>query len=164
MILNSIVCIIVIPNLHDLNRRGNPALWYPTVVNFILFYASFWKNLNPSAGKRRTWIFFSAFFVLCSVSIMFNFSRFLPGIIKKIIPFPFLYYYLLYICQLLIIVFFYIKRFNLLPKKNLFFIALLVLLLFLSFIVEDIVRQLLILGLFTFIFAKIFLNNYLLFE
>ncbi|RJP83247.1 MAG: hypothetical protein C4522_01235 [Desulfobacteraceae bacterium] len=62
------------PLYFDVYRKGygNPLLWYPMAVFFMLFSESFWFAMTSDKTKRKVWILFPALFLLFSAGSVYN--------------------------------------------------------------------------------------------
>jgi hypothetical protein len=140
-----------IPQLHDLPNRGNPALWYPVAVYFILCSQAAYNfvTLKSLDSQRNIWQLFSADFLIFSALIcMYKYP--LESLSRL---------YILHFFQLLIISYLYRKLCvgNLLMGERLT-LECLALLIVLSLITKDVVVSLGITGVFAYVIANLILN------
>ncbi len=73
-LIHSLACITV-PSLIDITRQGNPLVWYPAAVFFLLFSATCWRNLDPSRGKPGIEVCMSVFFLACSIGFVYRLPK-----------------------------------------------------------------------------------------
>ncbi|MDJ0595878.1 MAG: hypothetical protein QNJ72_38840 [Pleurocapsa sp. MO_226.B13] len=134
-----------IPYLTDIGHRGNPAIWYPVVVFFILFAESLWKYFETNNGRNKYWLFFSANFLLFSagLAVLVLFSNF----------------YLLYTLELSIVALFYEKLFEPNSDWHIFVILALILILIAGYIINNLTCQFIISGIFAYTLANICLSR-----
>ncbi|MDV3347083.1 hypothetical protein QGP82_00120 [Leptothoe sp. LEGE 181152] len=77
----------------DFIFRGNPAIYYPSMVAFLLFCALIWCYLEPISDRHLPWLMLSIYFLICSMLIIDPINWF--GISTQ--------FYLLYFVQIVVI-------------------------------------------------------------
>lgn len=80
---------LVLPGAFDVTQQGNPLVWYPVTVFFLLFTAFFWRPVIFPAEEVKTWRFLSPFFLLASVAYHDDPPRLLP-VIGGLVPVEYL--------------------------------------------------------------------------
>jgi hypothetical protein len=67
----------IVPSLMDITQQGNgnPFVWYPSAVFFLLFSATCWRNPRPSTGKPIIETSLTVFFLLCSVASVYRLPK-----------------------------------------------------------------------------------------
>lgn len=143
------------PVLMD-NQLGNPAIWYPVSLFFILFSIAIWQfGLDARDTKNNIWLIFAAYCGLNSLAGVYLISprQDISGLYSLGLLTNF---YFFYAGQLGLIILFYIKLFK--TGKSLFIFIFLVLILGLGFLFGGLATQFIIAGIFTFLIAHLFLN------
>lgn len=86
-IVHSAASILASSIIDSKREDGNPLVWYPVAVFFLLFSAAFWRCLDPTTEKPRYWGGLSIFCLICSAGFIYdptNFvrdpCRYLPAI------------------------------------------------------------------------------------
>ncbi len=77
----------------DFISRGNPTIWYPSMVAFLLFCALIWCYLEPISNGRLPWLRLSIYSLICSMLIVDPIKWF--GVSNQ--------FYLLYFVQIVVI-------------------------------------------------------------
>jgi hypothetical protein len=99
LVINIIICLMILPSLNDLEHRGNPAVWYPVILNFILFVELLRTYLLETSKKKIFLIIASIVFLISSAYIIFPLYIYIP-FISRLIPTGILKgFYLVYIGQ-----------------------------------------------------------------
>jgi hypothetical protein len=101
LILNSIISFLILPNLNDLSQRGNPAVWYPAIMNFILCIFTF-RYAQEIEKDKTKWKIISVFFLISSMLIMEG-KLFIPNNYTDAVNIIFPENSLLFINQLIVI-------------------------------------------------------------
>ncbi len=86
------------PRLEDLHTRGNPAVWFPMLANFLLFTVFWRRGIGKSMPRAVTLRFTAIGFLLCSAGSVYNLSDFFFRI-NRVVPVPLLasfFFYLLW--------------------------------------------------------------------
>ena len=78
LFLNLAACLFVLPSLADIPRRGNPGVWYPVAINFLLFCTTFWIR-KTNRTERVVWQIVSGAFLISSATVMVDWLMLLPG-------------------------------------------------------------------------------------
>lgn len=140
---------LYLPQIPELYLKGNPAIWYPSVVFFILFLHGIDQYCKSSEDQRKIWLLLAVNFLLFSAFICAQAPK---GSFTK--------FYLLYGIQLLLIPLFYVKLNHFKLNLHIVFLSYLPFLLLLSSLVGGLVAPFLISGIFTYLVAQIFLFNH----
>lgn len=85
-VFHLIIAIIVVQYVH-IGFRGNPAIWYMSVVLFITALACAWNGVNRVAGRQRVWWWLALYFALFSAASVY---AILPRVNSKLLEIPFL--------------------------------------------------------------------------
>ncbi len=122
LFINSIISFFT-SFLTDSPPRGNPAIWYPASLFFILFAASFFKFLKRKQEKSTDWLILAICFIIFSCATVMNprsklFSNF----------------YSFSLCQLPLIALLYVKIYKKVTMKNFLTVSLLAILLLLGYL------------------------------
>ena len=86
LVLNLAVCIIVLPNLTDIPKRGNPAVWYPAMLNVLLFSAAYSLGRDSTRWTCAAWKMIAAAFLFSSAALMTDVLRLVPGTPPYLMP------------------------------------------------------------------------------
>lgn len=78
--LHLAACLLVLPGLDDIPRRGNPGIWYPVVLNLFLFALAYWTARNGAGYRRVVWCVAAIGFLLASATLMGNLMILVPGL------------------------------------------------------------------------------------
>ena len=147
-----LVCLFILPDLDDFNLRGNPGIFYPTIINFILFCFLFWKAKALQAGYRKTGFALSGLFLLSSMGCMYDLLRLVP---KSGVLFPenFLIdgFQFLYVGQIVGAIIALVVSEKSKTINGILFIIPLVGIFALSFMYQSLAHTCLLLGIFSFI-------------
>lgn len=79
-----VVASMIVPGFIDVGKKGNPLIWYPAGVFFILF-AFFQRPFNTFAAKPKMLPLLSVFLLLCSAGFAYDPPRLLP-VIGSLVP------------------------------------------------------------------------------
>jgi hypothetical protein len=101
LILNSFISFLILPNLNDLSQRGNPAVWYPVILNFVLCIYVLRYAQETKINKTK-WKLIAVFFLISSMLIMEG-KLFIPNNYTDAVNIIFPENSLLFINQLIVI-------------------------------------------------------------
>ena len=142
------------------STRGNPVVWYPAAVFFLLFASSFWKLQDSTTLQRLSWLPISIYFLLNSAAAIYLVSP-RQEISRLNFLGLFTNFYFLYAVQLgLILAFslFIMERTRV--KKTLITLLSLGLIMVFGYVYGGLVAQFVIAGVFPFIVSSLFLNDF----
>ncbi len=69
-LLCQLVASVFTQYLSDLHKRGNPAVWYPSAIYYLLFCLSVWKSYNFDEKKRKYWLSFAVCSLIFSIAVV----------------------------------------------------------------------------------------------
>lgn len=146
LVVSLAVSYFIFPILTDTDRRGNPALWYPTTVYFMISCFLFWEAQKKTISGYRLTYCLSLLFLVSSIYCMYPFYKIIP-VITRIIPKGVFEYSILYIVQIGGFLILHKKGKPLVSRKiNIFktgFVAVMIV----SFFVPEVYGQLMLLSL-----------------
>ena len=158
VIINSLICFMILPYLDDLNHRGNPAVWFPVINNFLLFAISFRNYLNKERYKI-SWGLISLFFIGCSVFIMQSKIFLIPhlyiNLVSEILPGN----TLLSLNQILVMIYLIKIVHKKMLRSYLIYLVSLCLLLFSNYFTKDLIWTFFGSGVFSYIFVELYLRS-----
>ena len=147
----------ITPAYPDLAHRGNPAIWYPMAVGFLLMCASVYRFLREH--KHIFWLVLAAYFVLCSLASVYLLSpRVGDSLVAAVQTSSNIN--LLYAMQFTFIAlaFAWVNRRRRLHGFEIFFLVLLVIVLSSGFIIDGLMYRFIFAGIFAFAVGNLFLT------
>ncbi len=135
--------------------QGNPAVWYPSALFFVIFCASFWIAICASKAKRTYWIVLTAIFLLSSAGSVYNLLDVVPVIRKLPIELmSSIYFYGFSIGILAIMTLLYRTYHRKLFAEEPLIVASVILLLIVNYIIGSELFQFFVFGVFVFLLAR----------
>ena len=71
LLFHAVTALLVVPELRDIHRRGDPGAWYPFAVYGLLACGAVTTREGVAPSERRTWRWLGGVFLLSSVNAMF---------------------------------------------------------------------------------------------
>jgi hypothetical protein len=78
LIAHILACLLIMPGLDDIGIRGNPGIFYPMIISFILFGFLFWKTKILQGGYRVIGVVLTVLFLLTSMGSMYDLLNLIP--------------------------------------------------------------------------------------
>lgn len=155
-VIHVIVSIYVSHHITDSPPRGNPAIWYPAALFFLLFASCFHKSLKEEYRHREKWLLFSICFVIFSVgTILVPMSKLISN------------FYSFSLFQIPVIVLLYLSTYGKMTRKDIVLITAMAIVLLSGFISvhlgiveKGISIEYIILGMYAFVISKIILIDH----
>ena len=135
-----------LPSLPDLYERGNPAIWYPSMVVFLIFLNTARNLLTMETYNKKRLLY-----------LVINFAAFSALICAQAPKESLIKFYVLYGIESLVIPFFYVKLNEFKIDFHILILSYLPGLLLISSLIEGIVAPFLVSGIFVYLLAQIFL-------
>ena len=161
VLLHILACLIILPALNDLDQRGNPGIFYPTIVDFIISCFLFWKAKALHGPYRIIGFVLSGIFLLSSMGSMYDLLYLVP-MSRVLFPEDFFIdgFQFVYVTQIISVVISLVIAGKSTTINDLLFIILLVGIFVLSFIYESLVYTYMLPGLFSFIIGYFYYRLY----
>ena len=155
--LGAAVSLLVFPLLSDVGKRGNPSVWYPSILYLLVSCALFWEAQKTISSPTAMPYSLSILFLLSSIYCVYPLYKLFPEI-EWIVPYRVLQYSGIYFIQLAGTWVFHKKHKQLSAGQRNVFMAFAALAI-LSLFFRDASIKLLILSLASFCTASIFLKG-----
>ena len=142
----------------DLGYRGNPAVWYPMAVSFLLMCACVYRFLFISKERQFIWLVLAAYFAFSSLTSVYLISPRIGSSLLAMVPSA-PNFNRLYAAQFIFIalVFTWVNRHRRLHGFEIFLLVLLAIILCTSFIIDNLLYRFIISGIFVFVIGNLFL-------
>jgi hypothetical protein len=141
-------------SLPDLQRRGNPAVWYPVAVFFVAFCTAYWRTLGSDSDLHNNRFPLLTGFIVCSAATVYEFR----GLLADAGPLL-LVWNVLFIAQPIALILLYVKVFRHLPNREIAVMAALVLLWLLGLAANRSTVQLTVAGIFAYFSGTLFMHR-----
>jgi hypothetical protein len=161
LVVNFGVAIFIIPSLDDIGIRGNPAIWYPTIIYFLVFCALFWNALRSYEKQKMITYYASFIFLILSIYCMYPLYKFIPFISRIPIPYSdiILEHSIIFIMQLIGMMIIVINHEH--SRSQYVYVIITSILVILSFYLNTLVNQMIILSLSSYLVLDMMLSyNY----